>query len=139
MWAWGHGHCWKNRFRGLDFLSAPCCRTVAAGSGSLCMRLLGSGLPARGAGVPVPCAHLRGGVCVPWRQGCSLEQRWRWTLLCGEEAFALDRALASPGGLLAETSRPDTLYLWEKVGDPDDKSSQRTGSYQDSAVREGFL
>lgn len=21
----GHGHCWKNRFRGLDFLSAPCC------------------------------------------------------------------------------------------------------------------
>lgn len=91
---------------------------------------LGSLYPVPTSGAVAVCP---GGRAAHWRQ------RWRWTLLCGEEAFALDRALASPGGFLAETSRPDTLYLWEKVGDPDDKSSQRTGSYRDSAVREGFL
>lgn len=124
----GHGHCWKNRFRGLDFLSAPAaCRRVAAGSGSLHMKPLGSGLPARGARVLVPRAHLRGSGCVPWRQGCSLEPRWRWTLLCGEEAFAPDRAPTSPGGFLAETSSPDTLYLWERVGDPDTRALRGLG------------
>lgn len=76
---------------------------------------------------------------MPWRQGCPLGQRWHVILFCRKEAFAPDRALASPGGFLAETSSPDTLYLWEKVGDPDDKTSQRTGSYQDSAVRKSFL
>ena len=76
---------------------------------------------------------------MPWWQGCPLGQRWHVILFCGKEAFDPDRALASPGGFLAETSSPDTLYLWEKVGDPDDKTSQRTGSYQDSAVRKSFL
>ena len=113
------------------------CRPHAAAQSWLAAK---SGCKATGQWAPLTWGWaLQGGGCVPWRQGCPLGQRWHVILFCRKEAFAPDRALASPGGFLAETSSPDTLYLWEKVGDPDDKTSQRTGSYQDSAVRKSFL
>lgn len=114
------------------------------------MRELGSGLPACAAGGgPVPPIHLR-----------EAPQAFTWLCalvagldtgaetaagpvlreggLCPSRAAHEDTSCLS-WGFLAETTTPDTLYLWEKVGDSNDWSSQRTGSYQDGAVGEGFL
>lgn len=103
----GHGHCWKNRFRGLDFLSAPCCLPHSRGwELSLHMKPLGSGLPARGAGVLVPRAHLRSSGCVPWRQG----------LLTGAEV-ALDPALWG-GGLCPGQGSPPLLGASSSLSKP---------------------
>lgn len=92
------------------------------------MRELGSGVPACGAGGgPVPPIHLREAPqAFTWlcalvagldtgAEAAAGPVLWEGGL-CPSRAAHEDASCLS-WGFLAETSTPDTLYLWEKVGD----------------------